>query len=274
MSSKIGSKSASSGSSRRTKSSSSKFSRESALEERAKLAEIMAEAEFLEKRQLAENQAERLKIYEKLAKAKARSEIYSTMQDHAFIKNEAATNEEFNRDQAASNTKITAGVHQQILKLQIGQSSYKGKIDASNALKSRTIKSSSKKSCDRTSCATDAQAKSALLPKAKDFDGERSRMLCSFLQQQSAPDVDIQTFRGDPLECHFLMSSFKEAVECKIDDPHGRLVQLLKFTDGEAKETIRHCIQQPSEIGYRLAKSLHEDHYGNLHRILAAYQRK
>ena len=185
------------------------------------------------------------------------------MQDHAFIKNEAATNEEFNRDQAASNTKITAGVHQQILKLQIGQSSYKGKIDASNALKSRTIKSSSKKSCDRTSCATDAQAKSALLPKAKDFDGERSRMLCSFLQQQSAPDVDIQTFRGDPLECHFFMSSFKEAVECKIDDPHGRLVQLLKFTDGEAKETIRHCIQQPSEIGYRLAKLLLEDHYGN-----------
>ena len=225
----------------------------------------MTEAEFLEKRQLAENQAERLKIQEKLAKAKARSEVYSTMQDHAFVKNEVATNEEFKRDQAASNT---AGVHIE------SQISYKGAIDTSNALKSRTIKSSSKKSCDRTSCATDAQAKSALLPKAKDFDGERSRMLCSFLQQQSAPDVDIQTFRGDPLECHFFMSSFKEAVECKIDDPHGRLVQLLKFTDGEAKETIRHCIQQPSEIGYRLAKSLHEDHYGNLHRILAAYQRK
>ena len=46
-------------------------------------------------------------------------------------------------------------------------------------------------------------------------------------------------------------------------DPHGRLVWLLKFTDGEAKETIKHCIQQSSEIGYRPAKSLLEDHYGN-----------
>ena len=67
------------------------------------------------------------------------------------------------------------------------------------------------------------------------------------------------------------MSSFREAVERKVDDPHGRLVRLLKFTDGEAKETIRHCIQQPAEIGCRLAKSLLEDHYGNPHCILAAY---
>ena len=59
------------------------------------------------------------------------------------------------------------------------------------------MKSSSKKSCDRTSCAADAQAKSVLLP--KDTDGEMSRMLCSFLWQQSAPDMDTLTFTGDPL---------------------------------------------------------------------------
>ena len=217
-SSKIGSKSASYGSLRRTKPSSSKSSREKALEEKAKLAEIMTEAEFPEKRQLAENQPERLKIQEKVAKAKARSEVYSTMQDHAFVKNEVATNEEFKRDQAASNTKITTSVHQQILKPQMGQSSYKGEIDASNTLKGRTIKSYSKKSCDRISCAADAQARSTLLPKVKDFDGEMSRMLCGLLRQQSAPDVDIQTFRGDPLKYHFFMSSFREAVERKVDD--------------------------------------------------------
>ena len=88
--------------------SSSKSSRERALEEKAKLAEIMAEARFLEKRQLAENQAERLKVQKKLAKVKARSEVYATMQDDAFVKNEVAINEEFKRDQTATNTKITA----------------------------------------------------------------------------------------------------------------------------------------------------------------------
>ena len=56
------SKSAISESSRRTKSSSSKSFMERALEEKPKLAEIIAEAEFLEKRQLTQNQAARLKI--------------------------------------------------------------------------------------------------------------------------------------------------------------------------------------------------------------------
>ena len=65
---------------------------------------------------------------------------------------------------------------------------------------------------------------------------------------------------GDPLENYFFMLSFREVVEHKTDDPHGRLVRVLKFTNEEAKETIRHYIQQPSEIGYRLAKSLLEDH--------------
>ena len=86
--------------------------------------------------------------------------------------------------------------------------------------------------------------------------------------------MDIQTFRGDPLEYHSFMSSFRETVEYKINDPHGRLVRLLKLTDGKAKEIDRLCIQQPSEIGYRLAKSLLEDHYGNPHRILAAYRKE
>ena len=96
--------------------------------------------------------------------------------------------------------KITVGVHQQILKQQIGQPSYKGAIDESNALKGRTIKSSLKESCDRTICTADAQAKSATLP--KDTDGEMSRMLCSLLWQRSAPDVN-----NGSLENHFFMSS-------------------------------------------------------------------
>ena len=49
------------------------------MAEKAKLVEILVEAEFLEKRQLAENQAERLKIQEKLAKVKVRSGTYIAM---------------------------------------------------------------------------------------------------------------------------------------------------------------------------------------------------
>ena len=84
--SKKGSKSTSSGSSRKTKSSnsgSSRCSKERAMEEKAKLAELMAEAEFMQQRQMAENRAEQLRVQVplfKLGKAKARSEIYEGME--------------------------------------------------------------------------------------------------------------------------------------------------------------------------------------------------
>ena len=69
--SKKGSKSTSSGSSRKTKSSnsgSSRCSKERAMEEKAKLAELMAEVEFMQQRQMAENRAEQLRVQEKWQK--------------------------------------------------------------------------------------------------------------------------------------------------------------------------------------------------------------
>ena len=70
------------------------------------------------------------------------------------------------------------------------------------------------------------------------------------------------------------MSVFKEAVEYKIDNPNGRLVRLLKYTEGEARVTIKHCVQQPVDIGYDRATMLLEQHYGDPHRILAAYRKE
>ena len=82
--SKKGSKSTSSGSSRKTKSNnnsgSSRCSKERAMEEKAKLAELMVEAEFMQLRQMAENRDEQLRGQEKLAKAKAGSEVYEAME--------------------------------------------------------------------------------------------------------------------------------------------------------------------------------------------------
>ena len=82
---KVG-KSCSLRSSRRTKTSSSgsnssRSLKERAVEEKAKLAELIAEAEFLQQRQLAENKAEHLRVQEKLAKAKARSHVFEEMEE-------------------------------------------------------------------------------------------------------------------------------------------------------------------------------------------------
>ena len=76
------------------------------------------------------------------------------------------------------------------------------------------------------------------------------------------------------MEYHYLISVFIEVVGVKIVDPHSRLVRLLKYTEGEARDTIKHCIQQTPEAGYQNAKLLLERHFGDPHRILAAYRKE
>ena len=55
------------------------------MEEKAKLAELIAEAEFHQQRQLGENKAEQLRVQEKLAKFKARSQVYEEMQERILL---------------------------------------------------------------------------------------------------------------------------------------------------------------------------------------------
>ena len=95
-------------------------------------------------------------------------------------------------------------------------------------------------------------------------------MMSKLLRQQAAPDIDIDIFTGDLVDYHYFIAVFDEVVEKMIDDPLGRLARLIRYTDGQPKEMIKHCIQQPAAVGYKNARSLSEEKYGNPHQILAA----
>ena len=47
-------------------------------------------------------------------------------------------------------------------------------------------------------------------------------MLSKLVLGQSAPQVDMKQFEGNPLDFTYFMSMFQESVEKKIDDPRGR----------------------------------------------------
>ena len=98
--------------------------------------------------------------------------------------------------------------------------------------------------------------------------------LCKLLQLQAAPEVDMEQFDGNPLNYHYFMALFAEVVETKIEKPRGRLTRLIKFTTGEARELIKHCIQLPHSRGYQHARALLERTYGNPHKILSSYQKE
>ena len=101
-----------------------------------------------------------------------------------------------------------------------------------------------------------------------------SETLCKLLKLQAAPEVDMELFDGNVLNYHHFMALFKEDVESKLEDPRGRLIRLLKYFSGEAKELINHCIQLPSNEGFKYAKYMLEKVYGIPQKILASYRKE
>ena len=66
--------------------------------------------------------------------------------------------------------------------------------------------------------------------------------MCKLVNQQSAPEIDIDVFGGKPWEFHYFVAVFDEPVEKKIEDPRGKLIRLIKYATGEVKERIKNCI--------------------------------
>ena len=108
----------------------------------------------------------------------------------------------------------------------------------------------------------------------KNITETSSDALCKLLQLQAAPEVDMEQFDDNPLNYHYFMALFAEVLETKIEEPRGRLTRLIKFTTGEARELIKHCIQLPHNRGYQHARALLERTYGNPHKILSSYQKE
>ena len=179
------------------------------------------------KRQIAENEAERLKVQEMVAKAKARAKVYE--------ESESGDGKLFPQTEEARPSKQTnidhcfqRGNHQKLIQ-------------------------------DKH-----------LHPKKTDI----AEVLCNLVKQQSAPDVDLDVFDGNPLEYHYFITLFHKLVEKRIEDPRGRLTRLIKYTKGDPKEMIKHCVQQPAAVGYDNAKKLLQQRYRNPYRIMSMYRKE
>ena len=86
--------------------------------------------------------------------------------------------------------------------------------------------------------------------------------------------MDLDVFDDNPLEYHHLMMLFHEIVEKMIDNPRGKLTHLIKYTKGDTKDIIKHCIQQPLTQGFKKSKALLKRKYGNPYNIMTMYRKE
>ena len=255
-------------SSRSSKSSGSS-TKERAMKEKLKMAELIAKAEYMEKIQQAEHQKQKLKVEEEVAKAKARMLVLEQQEDkgsqvplqttsRADDVNQMSNKPQENQQQQTHDGKL----HQQQQQQQFEDDKNNRRLAEFEEIKRKLQKFEDENK---------RKLKSQVPGKE---DTAATDVLCQILKQQAAPEVDMECFEGNPVNYHYFIALFKEVVENKIDDSRGRLTRLIKYTKGEARDLIKHCIQQPVGTGYQTARHLLDQRYGNPHTVLASYRKE
>lgn len=61
----------------------------------------------------------------------------------------------------------------------------------------------------------------------------------------------MDVFSENPINYHYFRAMSRMVVEKRIKDPVGRATRLIKLTDGEAKDMMKHCIYLSPESGYQ-----------------------
>ena len=215
-----------------TKSSRSTFGRSStsikdqAIVEKMKVAELLAEQKYIERRNVSEFEAESLRIQQKVEKAKARAKMLDKEIENENIEERKSDNIEnkiHSRNRYEDDQNLKEHVHwPENLSRKCNRLSCDPFVNINaNAPKFNyediPIVNSSvnrgKKTCTKQADPTNL------------FHQTTTDVLCQLLRQQAAPQVDIEVFDGNLLNFKYFMSLLKEVVETKINDPKGRLTR-------------------------------------------------
>ena len=224
-------------------------------------------------KQKAEQQAKMLQIQGEVARTKARARVnenYTHIQSRASTKDKKEPDEAIEEKYINRRQRLTAATEV----LDHRSCDQLAKCDKTSKQKMKTMH---RKPKFRIEDAEPTADRRGLKQTARNSEGNQEDMvgmMSKLIRQQAAPDVDIDIFSGDPVDYHYFIAVFEEVVEKKIDDLRCRLARLIRYTDGEPKEMIKHCIQQPVSVGYKNARSLLEEKYGNPHYIVAAYRKE
>ena len=112
-------------------------------------------------------------------------------------------------------------------------------------------------------------------PTASTTTGEiMDKMALTIKQGFALPKKELTTFDGDPLEYWNFIKSFENSIVNNAASESEKLMYLLQYTSGVAKDTIKCCLVMDSSLGYQRARTLLEERFGHPFTIASKYVTK
>ena len=100
-------------------------------------------------------------------------------------------------------------------------------------------------------------------------------MALTIKQGFTLPKRALAILDGDPLEYWNFIKSFETSiVSINAASESEKLMYLLQYTSGVAKDTIKCCLYKDPSLGYQTARRLLEERFGHPFRIASQYVTK
>ncbi|XP_068712764.1 uncharacterized protein [Montipora foliosa] len=85
------------------------------------------------------------------------------------------------------------------------------------------------------------------------------------------PQPELPVFGCDPIEYCSFIRAFESIIGSRTQISSSRLYYLVQYTTGDVNELMRSCLTMNTEDGYREARRLLKERYGQDHKIASAY---
>ena len=99
-------------------------------------------------------------------------------------------------------------------------------------------------------------------------------MALTIKQVFALPKKELTTFDGDPLEYWNFIKSFENSIVNNAASESEKLMYLLQYTSGVAKDMIKCCLVMDSSLAYQRAWTLLEERFGHPFTITSKYVTK
>ena len=93
------------------------------------------------------------------------------------------------------------------------------------------------------------------------------KMAFTIEQGFALPEKELAIFEGDPLDYWNFIKSFETSIVSNAASESEKLMYLLQYTSGVAKDTIKCCLYKDLFLEYQTARKLREERFGHPFRI-------
>ena len=88
------------------------------------------------------------------------------------------------------------------------------------------------------------------------------------------PRIEIEKFKGDPIDYTTFMLAFDSQIRAHASSDHDRLYYLFQHLEGDPKDLVRGALHMPPELGFAHALDELRREYGTPHVVSNAYIQK